>query len=613
MKAATSAKVVIAVWLWFAQALAVGAATFAVTNLADNGAGSLRQTILSASPGDTVNFAVTGLIALTNGELLITNSLTITGLGATNLAVSGNTNSRVFEISSNVTVSISALTLKDGHAGNGTNSSGGSGGGDGSGGGCIWNRGMLTLSNCVLTGNSGGGGGMGYQYGGNGGAGGGVYNESTLTLVACILKGNRGGQGGMGSFAFNSGNGGAGGAIYNAGRLTMSTSIIDGNSGGGGADYYSQPYGSGGGQGGNGGGIWSGGTLILTSCMFSANSGGTGGSGSTISVGGSGGGGGGIYSTGMITAIDCTFAGNATGTGAEGGSAIDPGNGGNGGNGGGILNAGAATLTACTFSGNSCGNGADGGNGVGTYPYLGTGVGGTGGNGGSGGGIYNAPAASLAVLCSTIVAGDSAGVYGSGGYGPFFDGGPGSDGSGPDLAGSFSSQGHNLLGETNGSTGFTNGVNSDLAGTAAAPLDPKLGLLAGNGGLTLTLALLHGSPALDAGDDSLLGPPYSLITDQRGFPRKAGAHVDIGAFEFQPIATPPTLTSLAGSAAAGFQFAFTNTSGATFSVLDATNLSPPLSNWPILGQAPEIAPGQFQFTDLQTTNNPKRFYRVSSP
>jgi hypothetical protein len=41
------------------------------------------------------------------------------------------------------------------------------------------------------------------------------------------------------------------------------------------------------------------------------------------------------------------------------------------------------------------------------------------------------------------------------------------------------------------------------------------------------------SPAIDAGDDAVTGPPDNLTTDQRGLPRKAGAHVDIGAYEMQ--------------------------------------------------------------------------------
>src|SRR5207237_5946521 len=102
----------------------------------------------------------------------------------------------------------------------------------------------------------------------------------------------------------------------------------------------------------------------------------------------------------------------------------------------------------------------------------------------------------------------------------------------PYLLGTFNSRGFNLIGQSDGSSGFTNGVHGDLTGTTGNPLDPKLGPQ-DNGGLSLTMPLLPGSPAIDAGDDLLLSAPYSLTTDQRGRSRKSGAHVDIGAYELQ--------------------------------------------------------------------------------
>ena len=69
-----------------------------------------------------------------------------------------------------------------------------------------------------------------------------------------------------------------------------------------------------------------------------------------------------------------------------------------------------------------------------------------------------------------------------------------------------------------------------------------LGPLADNGGPTLTHVLLLGSPAIDAGDNTLAvdedGVP--LANDQRGegFDRVFGDGVDIGAFELQPVAVP---------------------------------------------------------------------------
>jgi hypothetical protein len=66
-----------------------------------------------------------------------------------------------------------------------------------------------------------------------------------------------------------------------------------------------------------------------------------------------------------------------------------------------------------------------------------------------------------------------------------------------------------------------------------------LGPLFPNGGPTNTMALLAGSPAIDAGDNSVRGAPLFLIADQRGVPR---CHVDIGAYEFaEPIVPPPTV------------------------------------------------------------------------
>lgn len=62
-----------------------------------------------------------------------------------------------------------------------------------------------------------------------------------------------------------------------------------------------------------------------------------------------------------------------------------------------------------------------------------------------------------------------------------------------------------------------------------------------------------------------------------------------------------------------FRFSFTNVPGGSFHVFGATNLTVPFSNWIMLGALTDNPPGQFQFTDSQTTNYPRRFYRVSLP
>jgi hypothetical protein len=101
---------------------------------------------------------------------------------------------------------------------------------------------------------------------------------------------------------------------------------------------------------------------------------------------------------------------------------------------------------------------------------------------------------------------------------------------GPDVNGEFATNGSNLVGIVDGSSGFGATFN-DLLGTAAAPLDARLKPLADNGGPTLTHALKSGSLAIDEGDD------LGFVTDQRGFDRDRDGDgdgtggVDIGALE----------------------------------------------------------------------------------
>src|SRR6266705_2085399 len=69
-----------------------------VTNLNDSGSGSLRQALADANDGDTIEFAVTGTISLTSGELLVAKNITISGPAAESLAVNGNAKSTVFHV-----------------------------------------------------------------------------------------------------------------------------------------------------------------------------------------------------------------------------------------------------------------------------------------------------------------------------------------------------------------------------------------------------------------------------------------------------------------------------------------------------------------------------------
>lgn len=80
-----------------------------------------------------------------------------------------------------------------------------------------------------------------------------------------------------------------------------------------------------------------------------------------------------------------------------------------------------------------------------------------------------------------------------------------------------------------------------------------------------------------------------------------------------PAPPPIVLANAVRQVNGAFQFSFTNTPGASCTVLASTDPALPTANWSVLGVATEISPGQYQFTDLQATNNPQCFYRVRSP
>jgi len=159
-------------------------------------------------------------------------------------------------------------------------------------------------------------------------------------------------------------------------------------------------------------------------------------------------------------------------------------------------------------------------------------------------------------------------------------------------------------------------INLDISGSFSGAnnltnVNPLLAPLGSYGGPTPTMPPLLGSPAIDAGSDAVTN---LLVTDQRGFPRLSGAHVDIGAVEAQAVsaASAPLLKGVAIQSGA-FSFNFTNLSVADFTVLASTNVGLPSSQWSTLGAAAQLAPGQYHFTDSTAPNYPRRFYRVVSP
>src|SRR5206468_50828 len=152
---------------------AVHANIITVANTADSGPGSLRQALADANDVDTIDFdsSLRGqTITLTSGQLLVRNSLTISGPGAANLAVNGNAASRVFLLLSGQTVTISGLTITNGQAS------------PSSGGGIYNDHSTLTVSSCTISGNSAFDGGGIYNNGYSGSA--------TLEILNSTLNGN---------------------------------------------------------------------------------------------------------------------------------------------------------------------------------------------------------------------------------------------------------------------------------------------------------------------------------------------------------------------------------------------------------------------------------------
>jgi len=79
--------------------------------------------------------------------------------------------------------------------------------------------------------------------------------------------------------------------------------------------------------------------------------------------------------------------------------------------------------------------------------------------------------------------------------------------------------------------------------------------------------------------------------------------------------TPPQFGSgsgiISGGGSVPFQLNFTNTPGASFSVLATTNVALPINQWSNLGTATEVSPGQYQFSDPNATNT-AQFYILES-
>jgi CSLREA domain-containing protein len=311
--------------------------------------------------------------------------------------------------------------------------------------------------------------------------GGGIENHGNLTLEDVTVSGNR-----TQSDATLSADA-PGGGVFNDATLAVRTSRITGNSA---AD--------------TGGGIHNKGILTILQSTIADNT-------ATADRGG------GLCNFNQATIILSTVSGNraaSAGGGIENGGGMtlthSTVSGNKGQRGGGIHNVGGLDMTDSTVSGNSA---ASAGGGIANERSSDTLKGEAKLNGvtiagNTGGGVSSGPPAKL-LIANTIVAGNQGG----------------------DCAGTVVSAGYNLL----------QGTTCTVAGTQTGVIDgkdPKLGPLANNGGPTQTMALLAGSPAIDAGNPAAPGAGKGACeaTDQRGTKRPVDGNgqavCDIGAFEF---------------------------------------------------------------------------------
>lgn len=493
--------------------------TFLVTDLGDRGLGSglqgdLRYTItranLNSEPSNRIAFqpGLSGTITLGGQPLTIMKDLEIDGPGADQVTISGNHRNRVFTIpDQQITrhVALADLTIADGTIANT----------DGTGGGGIYDyRAALTLTRCVFSGNTASG-----RFLNGGGAiyseiadvtlnasslirnqavqndGGGIYSGGALTLVDSVVAENSSSIAGGGILAA--------GSRFPASQLTLIRSTVVNNSAafGGGVSSSYEP------------------TTIQASTI-SGNRAFTDGGG--LSVG-----------PGLVTITDSTIADNRVDIGSNDGfggaiSAVQPAltitrstlSGNSARIGGAIMISGAGTLNMedATISGNTA-TMYGGGIALGSLQIVaeftsctitGNSANGTDATAGGGGlWVKDDPGGTVrALVWNSIVAGNQAVA------------------DGPDVRGAVISLGYNLVGVTDGGTGWN---ALDRTGTATDSLDPLLGPLADNGGPTLTHGLQAGSPALQVGDRALIG-----TFDQRGTKRPDVA--DIGAVQEGPLA-----------------------------------------------------------------------------
>ncbi|HVR40345.1 MAG TPA: Calx-beta domain-containing protein, partial [Thermoanaerobaculia bacterium] len=534
-------------------AVPASAASFNVTNLNDNGAGSLRDALIQANTtagDDVVTFqaGLTGTITLTTGQLYISDSVDIQGPGAAVITVSGGGSSRVlymYNSAATLNVRVAGLTITQGVALNGAgivdfyenltldavvvsgNNAQGVGGGVAVGGDDAT---QLTIQNSTITGNNASGGGGVYVYYADINISDSQITENNAEGGAGLLA--NGGYNGVGplatiqisdtTFSGNDASGDGGGVFLYNGDVTFDTVTIDQNT-----------------SSGNGAGLHLDGFFLLLTIQDSTISGNIAtGDGGGIYLEDTGGpatidrtnitgnhandDGGGIYfydPDAAVTVSDSTMSGN---TADDDGGAFN------------VYDTDGAPLTfqRTTISGNTAAN--SGGAFFFYEPddavvFENCTISGNTATTGSGGGIYFYNLYSGLALNFVTVAGNQAALDGGGVY--LRNGiatinnsiaADNTSAGNMDLAGGGAFDLRFSLVEAPGSASINN-ITGNILGS-----DPALGALANNGGPTQTQRPGPASVVINAADPGI-GPPPT--TDQRGQPRFYPTRADMGAVE----------------------------------------------------------------------------------
>lgn len=183
-----------------------------VTNTNNSGAGSLRQAVTDITAGDVIQFETplfdtAQTISLSGGQITLGKNLTIYGNGANILNVQNtaavSSTSRVFDISSGVTVNLTGMTISGGNAA--------------ANGGAIntANSNLVTINGCHITGNR------------STNFGGGIFSRGVLNILNSTVSAN---------ISTSTSLTGSGSGINNSlgGTLNLTNSTVSGNSATGG-------------------------------------------------------------------------------------------------------------------------------------------------------------------------------------------------------------------------------------------------------------------------------------------------------------------------------------------------------------------------------------------